>query len=147
MFLSRRHYLESSGMLHSVFNLDHCKHCLFPVRTFEVLPRVALYKQMSNQNLKVLINILFAHFRAQMQQLSRCITCLGPHSHNILESGCNDVTWIYQAYADWISLAIVMITVSGGIFTLLLMTSILSEYVLNQNFLCDKRHGVCLNLT
>ncbi|TGO20862.1 hypothetical protein BPAE_0260g00050 [Botrytis paeoniae] len=71
----------------------------------------------------------------------------GPNSHNLLESGCKDVTWMYQTYTGWISLAMGIIYFSGSFFTLLLMVGIQYGCVFNRNCLFDKRYGIRLNVT
>ncbi|KAF7902303.1 hypothetical protein EAF00_002206 [Botryotinia globosa] len=64
-----------------------------------------------------------------------------------LESGYKDVNWMYQTYAGWISLAMVIIYFSGSFLALLLMISILYGCASNLNCLRNKRYGIRLNVT
>ncbi|TGO46870.1 hypothetical protein BOTNAR_0560g00070 [Botryotinia narcissicola] len=124
---------------------------------------------MSNQNLKVFINTPFAKLPSSnpipmLQNITHLgpvdfehlslplwlcvfIDGAGPHTHNILESGCKDVTWMYQTYASWISLAMIIIYFSGSFLALLLMIGILYGCASNLNCLRNKRYGFRLNVT
>ncbi|TGO32576.1 hypothetical protein BHYA_0305g00040 [Botrytis hyacinthi] len=73
------------------------------------------------------------------------IDSAGPHTNNLLESGCKDVTWMYQTYAGWSSLAMVIIYLSGSFLALLLMIGILYGCASNLNCLRNKRYGIWLN--
>ncbi|KAF7953983.1 uncharacterized protein EAE97_001381 [Botrytis byssoidea] len=124
---------------------------------------------MSNQNLKVLIKTPFAQLPSSnpmpmLQNITHLgpvdfehlnlplwlcvfIDGAGPHTHNLLDSGCKDVTWMYQTYAGWISLAMVIIYFRGSFLALLLMIGILYGCASSLNCLRNKRYGFRLNVT
>ncbi|THV45225.1 hypothetical protein BGAL_0514g00030 [Botrytis galanthina] len=153
MFSVDRRPVKSSGMLYPVFNFDY----------------FAMYQQISNQNLKVLINTPFAQSPSSnpipmLQNITRLgpvdfehlnlplwlcvfIDSAGPHTQNLLESGCKDVTWMYQTYAGWISLAMVIIYFSGSFVAFLIMIGILYGCGSNLNCIRDKRDGIRLDVT
>ncbi|KAF7938417.1 uncharacterized protein EAE98_000755 [Botrytis deweyae] len=76
------------------------------------------------QNITRLGPVDFEHLNLPLW-LCAFIDGAGPHTHKLLESGCKDVTWMYQTYAGWISLAMVIIYFSGSFFALLVMIGIL----------------------
>ncbi|KAF7934534.1 hypothetical protein EAE99_002985 [Botrytis elliptica] len=98
------------------------------------------------QNITRLGPVDFEHLNLP-RWLCAFIDGAGPHTHKLLESGCKDVTWMYQTYAGWISLAMVIIYFSGSFFALLVMIGILYVCASNLNCLRDKRYGIRLNVT